>query len=85
MKEPVYNPLAMSSKVYADNYGKKMKKYELFCSLNKAKKAKALKWWNDHTDKEKLELSLKHYNVLDLNPDQIVFVWRRATGGEWAD
>lgn len=28
MKKPIYNPLAMSSKNYADNYGKNMKKYE---------------------------------------------------------
>jgi hypothetical protein len=45
-------------------------------------KIKALEWWNDHTDKEKLEISLKHYNVLDLNTEQIIFVWRRLTGGD---
>jgi hypothetical protein len=45
-------------------------------------KFKALEWWNSHTDKEKLELSLKHYDVLDLNTEQIIFVWRRLTGGE---
>jgi hypothetical protein len=43
----------------------------------------AMLWWNSNTDKEKLELSLKHYNILDLNTEQIIFVWRRLTGGEW--
>ena len=42
-------------------------------------KIKALEWWNNHTDKERLELSLKHYDVLDLNTEQIIFVWRRLT------
>lgn len=47
------------------------------------KHTKALEWWNNLTDKEKLELSLKHYNILDSNIEQIVFIWRRMTGGEW--
>ena len=42
----------------------------------------ALEWWNKHTDREKLELSLKHYNKLDLQIKQIVIAWRRETGGD---
>lgn len=48
-----------------------------------ATRAKALEWWNNFSDKEKLDLSLKHYNVLDLSVKQVIFVWRRITGGEW--
>tara|TARA_R110000737_G_C14347629_1_gene444530 strand:+ start:425 stop:625 length:201 start_codon:yes stop_codon:yes gene_type:complete len=44
----------------------------------------ALKWWNEFSNKEKLEMSLKHYNVLDLNVEQIIIAWRRTTGGEWS-
>ncbi len=46
-------------------------------------KEKALEWWNKLSDKEKLEKSLKHYNILDLNVKQIIIVWRRITGGEF--
>jgi hypothetical protein len=44
----------------------------------------ALKWWNNFSDKEKLEISLKHYDALDLNVEEIIIAWRRTTGGEWA-
>ena len=44
----------------------------------------ALKWWNNFSDREKLEMSLKHYGELDLNVEQIIIAWRRTTGGEWA-
>jgi len=44
----------------------------------------ALRWWNIFSDREKLETSIKHYNVLDLNVEQIIIAWRRTTGGEWA-
>ena len=44
----------------------------------------ALEWWNKFSDKEKLELSLKYYNVLNLKVKQIIISWRRTTGGEWA-
>lgn len=42
----------------------------------------ALKWWNELSDKEKIVMSLKHYDVLELNTEQIIFAWRRTTGGE---
>jgi hypothetical protein len=57
---------------------------EIMKATNEAKTI-AMKWWNGLSDREKLEMSLKHYLVLDLNADQILFVWRRVTGGEWAD
>jgi hypothetical protein len=52
-------------------------------NISEETKNKAIDWWNGFTDQEKVILSLKHYNILDLNQKQIVFVWRRCTGGEW--
>lgn len=47
---------------------------------------KALKWFNKVNPTERLELSIKHYNKLNgLTVDEIVFIWRRTTGGEWAN
>ena len=49
----------------------------------KEAKEKARAWWNLFTDREKLEISLKYYGILDLSNDQVVSFWRRRTGGEW--
>lgn len=47
---------------------------------------KALKWFKDLSLEKRAELSLKHYNkVIGFTSDEIVIIWRRATGGEWKD
>ncbi len=48
-------------------------------------RAAAYEWWNNFSDEEKLEKSLRHFNTLDSSRNQICIIWRRSTGGEWAD
>ena len=47
---------------------------------------KALRWFNKISPIERFELSIKHYNKPNgLTADEIVIIWRRTTGGEWAN
>ena len=49
-------------------------------------KIKALKWFKKIGLEESAALGLKHYNKISgFTADEVVIIWRRTTGGEWAN
>lgn len=45
---------------------------------------KALNWFTKLDLIKQFELKINHFNSIKLTADQVVFIWRRTTGGEWA-